>query len=227
MMVTRRTATVGVIAAILVAAASSGAAVLAQAPSKPITVVAYGDSLSAGYQLRPGDSFPAQLEKVLRARGHAVTVVNAGASGDTTASGLERLAWAVPPEADAVIVEFGANDMLRGLDPAKARANLDQMLATIKAQKQDLLLAGMRAPTSLPADYRTAFDAIFPDLATKYDALLYPFFLEKVALQPKLNLGDGIHPNADGVALIVADILPKVEALLARVAARRAGKVGG
>ena len=200
---------------------------LAQSPAKPITIVALGDSLSAGYQLPASKAFPVQLEAALKARGHAVVIINAGVSGDTTAAGLERLAWAVPPEADAVIVELGANDALRGLDPSQARANLDKILTQLSADKRDLLVAGMRAPTNLPAAYRDTFDRMFPELATKHGALLYPFFIEKTALQPKLNLADGIHPTAEGVALITADILPKVEELIARIKARRALKTGG
>lgn len=189
--------------------------------TRPITLVAFGDSLSAGYQLPADKSFPAQLQAALTARGHRVIVVNAGVSGDTTAAGLDRLAWAVPPDADGVIVELGANDALRGLDPAKARENLDRILATLVADKREILVAGMRAPANLPAAYRAAFDTMFPELARRHGALLYPFFLETVALNPKLNLADGIHPNAEGVARIVADILPRVEELLDRIATRR------
>ena len=138
----------------------------ASAQAKPITIVALGDSLSAGYQLPTAKAFPVQLEAALKARGHAVTVVNAGVSGDTTAAGLDRLAWAVPPEADAVIVELGANDALRGLNPAEARKNLDKILAALVADKRDLLLAGMRAPGNMPPAYRDSFDRIFPELAT-------------------------------------------------------------
>jgi acyl-CoA thioesterase I len=207
--------------------AAMHADVMAQSPAKasakPITIVAFGDSLSAGYQLAERDAFPAQLEAALKAKGHAVTVINAGVSGDTTAAGLDRLGWAVPTDADAVIVELGANDALRGLDPVKARDNLDKVIAGIRAQKQDVLIAGMVAPTSLPPDYRKSFDSIFADLATKYGALLYPFFLDGIALDAKLNLADGLHPNAKGVAVIVSRILPKVEELIARVHARRGG----
>lgn len=191
--------------------------------AKPITLVAFGDSLSAGYQLQESEAFPAQLEKALRAKGHMVTVINAGVSGDTTSAGLDRLNWAVPPDADAVIVELGANDALRGLDPLKARDNLDRIVATITARKQAVLIAGMVAPTSLPPDYRKNFDGMFADIAAKHGALHYPFFLDGIALDTKLNLADGLHPNAKGVAVIVARILPKVEELLVRVAARRAG----
>jgi acyl-CoA thioesterase-1 len=127
------------------------------------------------------------------------------------------LAWAVPAEADAVIVQLGANDALRGGDPARARANLDQIVGTLVSQRKSVLLAGMLAPRNMPADYRAAFDSIYPDLATKHGALLYPFFLDGVALDPKLNISDGIHPTAEGVGMIVSRILPQVEALIARV----------
>jgi acyl-CoA thioesterase I len=193
----------------------------AQAPAKPITIVALGDSLTAGYQIRDTEAYPAQLQAALRAKGLAVNIINAGVSGDTTAAGLDRFAWAVPPDADAVIVALGANDALRGLEPAKARDNLDKIFAQVKAQKQELLIAGMLAPTSLPPDYRKAFDAIFPDLAAKHGGVLYPFFLDGIALEAKLNLKDGMHPNPAGVAVMVQRSLPKVEELIARVTAKR------
>lgn len=220
-MATRRAVLAGFLAGL------SAQGVSAQSSAKPITLVALGDSLTAGYQLPASKAFPVQLEVALKARGHAVTVINAGVSGDTTAAGLDRLAWAVPPDADAVIVELGANDALRGLDPKEARVNLDKILTQLAADKRDLLLAGMVAPTNLPATYRDIFDRMYPELAAKHGALLYPFFIAKTALQPKLNLADGLHPTAEGVALIVEDILPKVEELLARVRARRASKTGG
>lgn len=196
---------------------------MAASPARPIKIVAFGDSLTAGYMLPPSDAFPAKLQKALAAKGHKVDVLNASVSGDTTAAGLERLAWAVPPDADGVVVELGANDALRGLDPASARANLDKILTTLKAQKAEILLAGMKAPRNLPPSYVTEFDAIFPDLAAKHGALLYPFFIEKIAMNASLNLADGIHPNARGVDAIVADILPKVEELIARIEKRRNG----
>lgn len=189
--------------------------------TRPIMIVALGDSLTAGYQLPPSQSYPAQLEKALRAKGHAITIVNAGVSGDTTAAALERMGWAVPAEADAVIVALGANDMLRGQDPARARDNLDKIVTAAKAQKQDVMLAGMLAAPSLPGDYRSAFDRMYGDLATKHAAIHYPFFLDGVALQPKLNLADGLHPNAAGVAIMVDRSLPKVEELIQRIRARR------
>jgi len=196
---------------------------MAASPGKPIKIVAFGDSLTAGYMLAEADAFPAKLQKALTGKGHNVEVVNAGVSGDTTAAGLDRIAWAVPPEADGVILELGANDALRGLDPAAARANLDKILATLKAQKAEVLIAGMRAPRNLPPSYVAAFDSIFPDLAQKHGALLYPFFIEKIVMNASLNLADGIHPNARGVEAIVADILPKVEELISRIEKRRNG----
>lgn len=196
---------------------------MAAPPQKPIKIVAFGDSLTAGYMLPESDAFPAKLQKALTAKGLRVDVVNAGVSGDTTAAGLDRIGWAVPSDIDGVIVELGANDALRGLDPASARANLDKILATLKAQKAEILIAGMRAPRNMPAPYVTAFDSIYPDLAQKYGALLYPFFIETIAMNASLNLADGIHPNARGVDAIVADILPKVEELIRRIETRRNG----
>jgi acyl-CoA thioesterase-1 len=195
---------------------------MAQPKSAPVRIVVFGDSLVAGFQLKESDAFPAQLERALKARGHVVEVVNAGVSGDTTASGLERLAWTVPERTDAVIVELGANDALRGLDPARAKENLDKIVAALKARSAEVLLAGMLAPRNMGAEYTRAFDAIYPALAGKHGVLLYPFFLDGVALDGNLNLGDGMHPNARGVAEIVRRILPTVEELIARVRARQA-----
>ncbi len=184
-------------------------------------IVAFGDSLSAGYGLKADEAFPAQLERALKARGHDVVVINAGVSGDTTAAGLDRLEWSVPAGADAVIVELGANDALRGLAPAQALKSLDTIIATLKGRRMDVLLAGMRAPRNLGEPYTKAFDAIFPDLAAKHDALLYDFFLDRIALKPEFNLADGLHPNAKGVAEIVIGILPSVEKLIGRVKQRQ------
>jgi acyl-CoA thioesterase I len=180
-----------------------------------LTIVAFGDSLTAGYMLQPNESFAAQLQMALAAKGHKVQVVNGGVSGDTTAAGLDRLAWTLQPGADAVILELGANDALRGLDPKVARANLDKMLTTITANGTPVLLAGMKAPGNWGADYVKDFDAIFPDLAAKHSVALYPFFLEGVIRTPALLLSDGMHPTAQGVAEIVKRILPDVEKLVA------------
>lgn len=195
----------------------------AQPVSPPIRIVAFGDSLTAGFMLTPQEAFPAQLEKALRARGHAVEVVNAGVSGDTTGGGLERFDWAIPQQTDAVILELGANDALRGIDPATARANLDKILSALGQRSIPVLVAGMKAPRNWGDAYARDFDAIFPDLAQKHGALLFPFFLDGVALDPQLNLGDGLHPNGRGVAAIVSRILPLAEQLLARVGARASG----
>jgi acyl-CoA thioesterase-1 len=188
---------------------------------RPIRLVAFGDSLTAGYQLAASQSFPAQLAAALRARGHAVEVTNSGVSGDTTAAGLERLDWAVPEGTEAVILELGANDALRGLPPKDARANLERIIERLKAKNIDVLLAGMRAPANWGPEYQDAFNAIYADLASRHGLLLYPFFLDGVALDPALSLSDGLHPSAKGIAVIVERILPSVEQLLARAEARR------
>ncbi len=190
--------------------------------AKPLKIIAFGDSLTAGYLLPPDKSFPAQLERVLIERGHDVVIQNAGVSGDTAKSGLDRFDWAIPEDADAVILELGANDALRGLDPARAQASLDEIASRLKARNIPLLIAGMSAPRSLGEDYVAQFDAIFPKLAQKYDAILYPFFLEGVAFDPMLNLADGLHPNADGIAVIVTNIMGPVEELVKRAQSRRA-----
>jgi acyl-CoA thioesterase-1 len=204
----------------------SAATTPAAASDRVVRIVAFGDSLTAGFGLAPNEAFPVQLERALRARGHRVEVINAGVSGDTTAGGLERFDWAVPEGADAAIVELGANDALRGLDPARARANLDQIVQRLKARGMDVLIAGMLAPRNWGDDYARAFDSIFPDLAQQHATLLYPFFLEGVAMRAEFNLGDGIHPTGAGVAEIVRRILPTVEQLIGRVEARRAAHKG-
>lgn len=181
-------------------------------PEKRLLVL--GDSLAAGYGLAAGEDFPAQLENALRQAGHRVRVINAGVSGDTTAGGLARLDWAMAEQPHLVIVELGANDALRGLPPEQTLANLDAILERLGRSGALALLAGMRAPRNLGGEYTTAFDRIFPQLAKKHRVALYPFFLEGVVLDPALNQADGIHPNERGVAVIVARILPAVEALL-------------
>ena len=185
------------------------------APARVLRVVALGDSLTAGLGLPQGQAFPEVLERALRARGYDVQVSNAGVSGDTAADGLARYDWAVPDGADALIVELGANDMLRGLDPAAAEASLAQILTRAKGAHIATLLAGMRAAPNMGADYQARFDAIYPDLANSFGVALYPFFLDGVAADPKLNQKDGLHPTREGVEKIVANILPAVEALLA------------
>jgi acyl-CoA thioesterase I len=202
-----------------------------QAQNRPenraIKIVAFGDSLTAGYRLAPDQAFPVRLAAKMKAAGHNVTIANAGVSGDTTAGGLARIDWAVPDDTDAVILELGANDALRGLDPAAARKNLEAIISRLKAKGAEVLLAGMRAPANYGQDYVAAFDAIFPELAAKYDLVLYPFFLDGIALDATLNLDDGIHPNARGVDVIVERIMPKVEELIARVKKRHASAATG
>ena len=190
---------------------------LRQADSRPLRLVALGDSLSAGLGLPPGQAFPDRLQASLRAKGWDVDVVNAGVSGDTARDGLARYDWAVPPGADALIVEFGANDMLRGLPPEATKKALSAILDRARAARLAVLIAGMRAAPNLGADYGRDFDSIYLALAKAYDAELYPFFLEGVAADPKLNQKDGLHPNADGVDVIVDRMLPSVEVLLRRV----------
>lgn len=189
-----------------------------------IRIVAFGDSLVAGYMLPPAASFPAQLERALKARGHAVEVINAGVSGDTTAAGLERFDWAFGEPFDAVIVELGANDALRGLPPAEARRNLDQILTRLRDRGASVLLAGMPAPRNWGPEYVKEFEAMFPDLAQKHDAILYPYFLDGVMLDSNLNLQDGLHPNEKGVAVVVERILPAVEQLIERAKVGRAAR---
>ena len=190
----------------------------ASAADGPIrTIMAFGDSLTSGYGLPPADAFPVKLEAALRARGHAVRVINAGVAGDTTAGGRARLAWMLADKPDAVILELGANDGLRGLDPAETLANLRAIMEQLKAADLPVLLAGMRAPPNLVRDFGAEFDTIFATGALEYDALFYPFFLEGVAAHPTLNQNDGIHPNSAGVAIVVERIIPSVEALLSRV----------
>lgn len=193
----------------------------AQTATDTVTIVALGDSLTAGYMLQPSESFPAQLEVALRAKGHKVQIVNAGVSGDTSTGGLDRLAWTLQPLPDGVIVELGANDALRGTDPKRTRENLDQIVAKLKSSNIPVLLAGMKAPGNWGADYQRTFDAIYPDLAAKYGVALYPFFLDGVALDPKLVLPDGLHPTAAGIAEVVRRILPQVEALVLQAAQRK------
>lgn len=184
----------------------------------PKMVLAFGDSLTAGYQLRPAESFPAQLEAALRAKGTNVTVHNAGVSGDTSAQGRARLGWVLAglkATPDLAIVELGANDMLRGEPPAAMAANLDAILAELGKRRIPVLLAGMRAAPNLGHAYGREFEAVFPALAKKHGAALYPFFLDGVAGVRGLQLSDGMHPTAKGVAAVVRRILPTVDKALA------------
>ena len=188
----------------------------AVARANMLTLVVFGDSLAAGYGLEPIAGFSKQLERALRKKGHKITVLNAGVSGDTTAAGLARFDWALPKKLDAVILELGANDALRGISPKVTYKNLAKILARLRHRNIPVLIAGMRAPSNWGKTYATEFDAIFPDLAQNFNSDLYPFFLKGVALKPSLNQPDGLHPNAKGVSIIVKGMLPHVERLLIR-----------
>jgi acyl-CoA thioesterase I len=192
------------------------------AVAEPVRIVAFGDSLTVGYGLRPQEAFPAKLSAALKAKGYDVSIANAGVSGDTTAAGLARLDWSVPKGTQAVILEFGANDAFRGVTPATARKNLEEIITRLKARNVEVLLAGMYAPRNLGQEYVTAFDLIYPDLARKHGLILVPFFLEGIAGNRGLNLPDGVHPSAEGVDIIVKTLLPSVEALIQRVQVRKA-----
>lgn len=184
------------------------------AEARTFRLVAFGDSLSAGYQLGAADAFPAVLEAALKARGHDVIVENAGVSGDTSTAGRDRLDWSIADGTDAVILELGANDALRGIDPAITEAALDEIITRLKARKIAVLLAGMYAPRNNGEAYTKVFDAIYPRLAAKHGVTLYPFFLEGIQGEATLNLADGMHPNPKGVRVIVERILPAVEELV-------------
>jgi len=185
-----------------------------------LRLVALGDSLTAGYGLPQEAAFPAVLERALKAKGYHVEIVNAGVSGDTSSGGLDRLEWSVPDGTDGVIVELGANDMLRGLDPAITRKNIETIVERLKARNIPVMLAGMYASRNLGADYIQKFDTIYSDIAKKHDLVLYPFFLDGVAGERSLNLPDGLHPTAKGVEIVVERILPSVEAFLTRLTQR-------
>lgn len=193
----------------------------AWAQAQPVTIVAFGDSLTAGYGLPGPDAFPAKLAAALKTKGENVEIANAGVSGDTATGGLARVEWSVPDGTDAVILALGANDLLRGIDPAVTEKALDGILAKLTARRIKVLLAGMLAGKNMGAEYEARYNAIFPALAKKYDALFYPFFLDGVATDRALNQQDGIHPNAAGVDAIVARILPNVDALIAQVRANK------
>lgn len=193
-------------------------ALLLAAPSASIAatvkILAFGDSLTAGYGLQPEEAFPAQLQKALTEKGYAVEVANAGVSGDTTAGGLARIDWALAENPQMVILELGGNDALRGVNPSVTRTNLDAMLTKLKEKNIPVLLAGMKSAMNFGASYASEFNGLFKDMADKHDVAFYPFFLEGVAMNPALNLPDGIHPNAQGIAVIVQNILPHVEDVL-------------
>ncbi len=188
---------------------------------RPVKIVVLGDSLSAGFGLPADAAFPAKLGQALKAKGLAASVTNAGVSGDTASGGLGRLDWSVPEGTEAVILELGANDALRGIDPTLTKTALDTILNKLKDRHIAVLLAGMKAPRNLGSDYVQTFDAIFPALASTHSVVFYPFFLEGVATDAKLNQADGLHPNAAGVDVIVTRIMPRVEEVIARARAAR------
>jgi len=190
-----------------------------QAEPGETVIVALGDSLTAGYGLPQDQSFPAQLEAALNADGHNVRVINAGVSGDTATAALQRLDWALPDDTVAVIVELGGNDALQGVPPEGTKQALATIIEKLQAKGLAVLLAGMEAPRNMGKEYVEEFGAIYPDLAAQYDVLLYPFFLDGAALNDGLMQKDGIHPNGKGVAVIVKNILPKVDALIAQAQA--------
>ncbi|MBL8631490.1 MAG: arylesterase [Rhodospirillaceae bacterium] len=192
------------------------------ADQPPVRILAFGDSLTAGYGLDDlGNAFPAQLEKALEAKGYKVDVLPGGISGDTTTGGLNRIEWSLAEKPDAVIVELGGNDGLRAVDPGVTEKSLDGLVARIRQDDIPVLVAGMLAPPNLGRDYADRFGAIFPRVAKKHDALLYPFFLDGVAGDPSLNQADRIHPNPKGVKIIVEKILPSVEKLITQVQKKR------
>jgi acyl-CoA thioesterase-1 len=191
------------------------------ADERPVKIVVLGDSLSAGYGLPAEAAFPQKLTQALKAKDIAVTIANAGVSGDTASGGLGRLDWSVPDGTEAVILELGANDALRGLDPSLTKTALDKILNKLKDRRITVLLAGMQAPRNMGPDFVRSFDAIYPTLASTHAVVFYPFFLDGVATDPNLNQREGLHPTAAGVDVIVARILPKVEELIAKARAAR------
>lgn len=210
-----------IIAAVNLAAVSLSAPGRATVPTGPLRIVAIGDSLMAGYGLAPSEALPNVLQRLLGSEGQGVEVQNAGVSGDTTAGGLARLDWAVPDGTDAVILGLGANDMLMGLAPTRASANLEAIIGRLQGRNIAVLLLGMRASRSLGDDYADAFDRVYPAIAEKHGVLFYPFLLAGVALDPRLNQPDGIHPTAAGVRVIAERMLPTVEQLVAQARERR------
>jgi len=210
---------------VLIMALMTTQTVFAQTPAasqaKPIKIVVLGDSLSAGYGLSASGAFPIRLKKALETKGIKVDMINAGVSGDTSSGGRDRLDWSVPEGTEAVILELGANDALRGTSPDVTRAALTEILTRLKARKIAVLLCGMLAPPNYGSEYAASFNAIYPELSKSLGVPLYPFFLEGVAAEAKLNQPDGLHPTAEGVDIIVKNILPSVEAFLGALSAQR------
>ena len=202
-------------------AAAMGFADSQAAEAKPIKMVVLGDSLSAGLGLSASAAFPERLQKALKSKGIDADIINAGVSGDTSSGGRDRLDWSVPEGTLAVLVELGANDALRGIDPAVTRAALADILTRLKARNISVLLCGMLAPPNYGTDYSARFNEVYPDLAKSFGVPLYPFFLEGVATEARLNQRDGIYPTAEGVDVIVKNILPTVEAFLGTISGQR------
>jgi acyl-CoA thioesterase-1 len=218
--VERRLSVIAHILVLLLGLTVSGT-VLAAGEAKPVRMVVLGDSLSAGLGLSASDAFPAKLQKALKDKGISVDMTNAGVSGDTASAGRERLDWSIPEGTEAVIVELGANDALRGLDPAVTRAALSDILTRLKARNIAVMLCGMVSPPNYGRDYAERFNTIYPDLAKSFGVPLYPFFLDGVAADARLNQADGIHPTAQGVNIIVNNIMPTVEAFLGPLSRQR------
>lgn len=206
---------------LLLAPATTIAQTTAARETKPLKMVVLGDSLSAGFGLSAPAAFPARLQKALQSKGIEVDIINAGVSGDTTSGGRDRLDWSVPEGTKAVILELGANDALRGVDPKVTRSALTDILTRLKARGIAVLLCGMYAPPNYGAGYSASFNTIYPDLAKQFGVPLYPFFLEGVATEARLNQPDGLHPTAEGIDLIVKNILPTVEAFLGSITGQR------
>jgi len=206
---------------LIVAMMTVGQAFAQNLTTKPVKMVVLGDSLSAGLGLSASAAFPARLQKALDARGVRVDMINAGVSGDTASGGRDRLDWSVPDGTEAVILELGANDALRGTDPAVTRTALTDILTRLKARNIAVLLCGMVAPPNYGSEYSTRFNAIYPELARSLGVTLYPFFLQGVAANASLNQADGLHPTAEGVDVIVNNILPSVEAFLGTISGQR------
>ena len=207
------------LATALTPTAAASAQTLAAAAARPVSLVVLGDSLSAGLGLSAADAFPARLQKALKDRGIGIDVTNAGVSGDTASGGRDRLDWSVPDGTQAVILELGANDALRGTDPAVTKSALSDILTRLKARGVAVLLCGMLAPPNYGKDYAERFNAIYPELSKSFGVPLYPFFLDGVAADAKLNQADGIHPTPAGVDIIVKNIMPTVEAFLGTIKA--------
>ena len=210
-----------VLSLLLLAPATAQAQTVSARETKPVKMVVLGDSLSAGLGLSAPAAFPARLQKALQSKGIAIDMINAGVSGDTSSGGRDRLDWSVPEGTQAVIVELGANDALRGVDPKVTRSALTDILKRLKARGIAVLLCGMYAPPNYGSDYAARFNAIYPDIAREFGVPLYPFFLEGVATEARLNQADGLHPTAEGIDVIVKNILPTVEAFLGAMTGQR------